>query len=284
MFYDQLATAIETAARSQLDDLFRQVSRALVAGTIADDQAQQLYELVQSRRGTQPGARSLAAASTPALTRRYYIRRSPEQRSPDRVASLKRRRAHAACGPLPPGLATGFTMGELAALKIVADEWLAHGVCDLSQNEIGARAGVSQAVVKRALKCAELDHSMITVQRRPRSGRKHLTNIIRIVRAEWLVWLRKGHRKAYAIKACNRAKPVFAEARGFKMDPPRAQVLRNRDSDRVDKSVKKDNRTGAGRRCRGNFRDQGEPARCGTILLLIAAFSQMRSGVQSPSL
>ena len=52
---------------------------------------------------------------------------------------------------------------------------------------------------------------MIKVQRRPRSGRKHLTNVIRIVRAEWLDWLRKGHRKAYAIAACNRAKPIFAD-------------------------------------------------------------------------
>jgi len=34
-----------------------------------------------------------------------------------------------------------FTTGELAVLKIVADECLAHGVCDLSRNEIGSRAG-----------------------------------------------------------------------------------------------------------------------------------------------
>jgi ProQ/FINO family len=34
-----------------------------------------------------------------------------------------------------------FTTGELAVLKIVADECLAHGVCDLSRNEIRSRAG-----------------------------------------------------------------------------------------------------------------------------------------------
>jgi DNA-directed RNA polymerase specialized sigma24 family protein len=68
---------------------------------------------------------------------------------------------------------------------------------------------VSKTVVKHALKLAERNHSMIKVERRPRSGRKHLTNIIRIVRAEWLDWLRKGHRKAYAIAACARAKPDF---------------------------------------------------------------------------
>ena len=238
MFYDQLATAIENAGRNQLDDLSSQVWRAYAAGTI-DDRAHELQEMIQGRRGPRPGARSLVAASTPALTRRYTIQRSPEQRSPDRQASLRRRRAHAATGPLPPSLAAHFTTGELAALKIVADECLAHGACDLSRNEIGSRAGVSKTVAKRALKLAEVEHSMITVEHRPRSGRKHLTSITRIIRTEWLDWLRKGHRKAYAIKACTRAKPDFPLPRGAQKDPPRAQVLRNSNSDPVDKTVKK---------------------------------------------
>ena len=75
--------------------------------------------------------------------------------------------------------------------------------------ELAARAGVCHSLAKRAVRLAELD-GLITVQRRPRSGRKHLTNIIRIIRAEWLDWLRKGRRKAYATNACNRAKPIFA--------------------------------------------------------------------------
>ena len=70
-------------------------------------------------------------------------------------------------------------------------------------------------VVKRAIKIAELQLSMVAVLRRPRSGRKHLTNIIRIIRAEWLTWLDKGNRKAYAIKACNQAKPDFKRLEGY---------------------------------------------------------------------
>ena len=77
--------------------------------------------------------------------------------------------------------------------------------------ELTARAGVCHSLAKRAVRLAELD-GLITVQRRPRSGRKHLTNIIRIIRAEWLDWLRKGRRKTYALNACNRAKPDFAQA------------------------------------------------------------------------
>ena len=112
--------------------------------------------------------------------------------------------------------------------------------------ELTARAGVCHSLAKRAVRLAELD-GLITVQRRPLSGRKHLTNIIRIIRAEWLDWLAKGRRKANAVNACNRAKPIFAEARGVQKNPPRSQDLRKASSSRVDKSGEKGNRTGAGR-------------------------------------
>jgi hypothetical protein len=174
------------------------------------------------------------------------IQRSPDQRSSDRRASIARRREHAATGPLPPAIAAGFTTGQLAVLRVVADEWLAHGVCDRSRNELAARAGVCLKVAKQAIRLAELD-GLITVQRRPRSGRKHLTNIIRIIRAEWIDWLAKGRRRTYATNACNRAKPIFPQVRGVQKDPPRSQHFRNAGSDRVDKTEEKRNRTGASR-------------------------------------
>jgi hypothetical protein len=221
--YNALASAIEGAARSQLDDYSRQLWKAHGAGIVADDQAQRLAELIQRRRGAQPGPCSLATAA-PALAPRYLIQRSPEQRSPNRRASLLRRREHAATGPLPPVIAATFTVGELAVLKVISDEWLAHGACDLSRNELGARAGVVVTVVKRAVRYAE-GCGLISVQRRPRSGRKNLTNIIRIIRAEWIDWLSKGRRKAYAVKACNRAKSDFPLARGAQKYPPRSQLI-----------------------------------------------------------
>jgi DNA-binding MarR family transcriptional regulator len=177
---------------------------------------------------------------------RYYIERSPEQRSPDRRASLLRRRELAASGILPPNIASSFTGGQQAVLRVLADECLSHGVCDRSRNELAARAGTSLTIVKQAIKYAERD-GLIQVTRRPRSGRKHLCNLVRIIRADWLAWLDKGHRKGYAIKTCNRAKPDFALPRGALKSPPRAQVLKNNRSDRVDKSGEEENRTGAGR-------------------------------------
>jgi hypothetical protein len=241
MFYDQLATAIENAARSQLDDLSSQVWRAYGAGTI-DDRAHELQEMIQRRRGP-----ATQVASGPAIMiPRYFIQRSPEQRSPDRRASLLRRREHVATHSLPPHLARQYTLGHNAVLRIVADEWLAHGVCDRSQNELAARAGVSRKVVKQAIRFAERDE-LIAVQRRPRSGRKHLTNVIRVVSREWTTWLRHGRRKTYAANACNRAKPDFPSFRGVPKSPPRSQHFRKADSEYVDKSGEKVNRTGAGR-------------------------------------
>ena len=242
-FAEQFRSAIETAAIRDLDALSKKLWAAHGAGALADDQAQQLQEMIQQRR--QPAARALSSVTATAAPR-YFIQRTPDQRSPDRRASIQRRRQHAATGPLPPNLAANFTTGELAFLKVLADECLAHGACDRSLNELAARAGVCRSLAKRTMRLAELD-GLVTVQRRPRSGRKHLTNIIRIVRAEWLDWLCKGRRKAYAINACNRAKPIFAEARGVQKNPPRSQHLRNSRSDRVNKSGEKRNRTGASR-------------------------------------
>jgi DNA-binding MarR family transcriptional regulator len=238
MFYDQLAAAIENAGRNQLDDLSRQVSRALGAGSLADDRAQQLYELIHRRRGAQPGTRSLATATPAVPPKRYFIQRSREQRSPDRQASITRRRTLAASGSMPPHLASGYTFCEQAIAHILADEFLAHGVVDLSRNEFGARAGCSQATAKRTLLKFE-DDGLIEVERRPRSGRKHSTNLARIKNRDWLTWLARGNRKAAAVRSCAKAKPDFKPFRGVKESPPRSQVLRNSRSDRVDNSVKK---------------------------------------------
>jgi hypothetical protein len=153
MFLHALAGAIDAGHPKQFDYLSRQLWQAHAAGHIPDQDAQALAERLHARRsptGSAPGELfRVQGGHTPAINQnapaglpaRYRIQRSPEQRSPDRQASIKRRRQHAATGPLPLGLAANFTTGELAVLKIVADECLAHGVCDLSRNEIGSRAG-----------------------------------------------------------------------------------------------------------------------------------------------
>ena len=135
MFYDLLATAIESAGRSQLDDYSRQVWRAHGAGLVADDQAQQLQELIQRRRGPparrlSPPRRHSAALLHPAVPRAAIA-------GPAGFASAPAR----TCGDraIAAGIAAGFTTGELAVLKVISDEWLAHGACDRSLNELAAQ-------------------------------------------------------------------------------------------------------------------------------------------------
>jgi hypothetical protein len=243
MFYDAMTTAIEglkpnEAKRGQ--GLREDIWRAHAAGQLSDDQAQELAERIEQQQRAGKTQWRLITGSSP----RSWIQRSPEQRSPNRRASIKRRRLHAASGMLPPWLAADYTQGEQAVLRVLADEWLTHGVCDLSRNEIASRAGVSHALAKRTLLMVER-HGLISVKRRPRSGRKHLTNITRIVRAEWIDWLSKGSRKVRAMQNCLLAKPDFRQARGVQKAPPRAQVRNSSISLVVDNSAKKEKSDGA---------------------------------------
>ena len=55
----------------------------------------------------------------------------------DRRRSIERRRRLAFSGPLPAALAAGFTVSELAALRIIGDEVRDRGSCSLYVEECG---------------------------------------------------------------------------------------------------------------------------------------------------
>lgn len=113
------------------------------------------------------------------------------QRSRDRAASRRRKRMMGGSGRMPHSIRHHYTEGERAVLSVVACEVKRHGLCDLPVGKIAAIAGVCERTVQYALKAAsslELAHVMI--ERRPRPGKKNLTNVIRIVSREWLAWLR----------------------------------------------------------------------------------------------
>jgi predicted DNA-binding protein (UPF0251 family) len=134
----------------------------------------------QERRKTETRPFPRRAASTLRSVRR-----------PDRQASIERRRRLAASGPMPPHLACKFTVGELAALRIIGDECGIHGCCTLHIDAIAARAGVSRATVQRAVRMARR-LGLIDMRERRRRGQASLTNVVRIVSAEWRLWLSKG--------------------------------------------------------------------------------------------
>ena len=242
-FAEHFRAAIETAASTDLDSLARKLWAAHGAGGLS------------RRPGTAACRADPAAARASASSDVVRHGRGAAVLHPAIAgAAIAGQAGFASCagastaatGPLPPHLAAGFTTGELAVLKVISDEWLAHGACDRSLNELAARAGVCHSLAKRAVRLAELD-GLFTVQRRPRSGRKHLTNIIRIIRAEWLDWLpRAGARPMRSTPATGPSRSL-QKLEGYKITRHGHRFFRNSSSDRVDKTVKKENRTGASR-------------------------------------
>ena len=134
------------------------------------------------------------------------------QRAPVRAVAIARRRHLAASGPMPPALASRFTTGELAVLRIVGDEIRAGGQCALCIDAIAARAGVCRRLAQNAIReAARL--GLLTIQERRREGQKNLPNIIRVVSREWLAWLRLGARPRAASPAsgdigCKKIRPT----------------------------------------------------------------------------
>jgi hypothetical protein len=113
------------------------------------------------------------------------------QRSPDREKSINRRRTLAATWPMPPVMAGMLTTSQVAYARIVADEVHRTGRCELTLDEIAARGGMCRKTAKRAQdRLSEL--GWITVMERPVQGRKHLSNIVRIVSDEWSTWIKMG--------------------------------------------------------------------------------------------
>jgi hypothetical protein len=192
-------SAAIAAARTDahLDTIVKALNAAWAKGDLGDDDFTRLYGLAHRRRfelkggaPRQPGLPLAGGQATPPPRRSIFPPRRP-QRSPNRRRSIERRRRLASSGPLPPALASMFTTGEQAVLRIVADEVREHGACDCSLDEIAARAGVCRTLAKRTLRVATR-HGLLRVTERPRPGRRHDTNLVEVISAEWLAWLKRG--------------------------------------------------------------------------------------------
>ena len=186
-----IADAIASVPLAALDGLSREVWQAHAAGRLDDDQAQALAEAIHERRAGRTAAR--AGQGGPVQLGRVASIFPPKprrQRPRDRSQSLERRRTIAASSPLPPHLAARYTTGQLAALGIIADELATKGRCVLSVAEIAARAGISHRLAQTALRLAAGD-GLLVVTERPQAGRKHQTNLVRVLSREWAAWLAK---------------------------------------------------------------------------------------------
>jgi len=209
MFADQMSAAItEARTLTRLDDLSRAIWQGLNASAVTDEQAQSLAELLHARRSIVRG--DIKPVGIPPGRRSIFPPRRP-QRPPLRPVAIARRRHLAASGGLPPSLACKFTVGELAALRIVSDEIRQGGRCDRSLAEIAARAGIRRTTAQNAMRVAAA-LGLITIQERRRQGQKNLPNVVRIVSREWLQWLKRGGQRSKPI-GFKKADPTDKEVR-----------------------------------------------------------------------
>jgi hypothetical protein len=154
------------------------------------------------------------------------------QRPPQRSKAIERRRTLAASGPLPPRLAGKFTTGAMAVLKVVADATRGNGAqCIKSVAEIAARAGVCHRLAQYAER-----EGLLTVQERPQRGQPNLVNIVRIICADWLTWLRRRrgcrNMRLTPKKVSNTVqdegwsrslRPILGVSLGFEHPPPKVR-------------------------------------------------------------
>jgi hypothetical protein len=92
---------------------------------------------------------------------------------------------------MPPKIASHFTLGEQAALAVVAVavEVAKRSTCMLAIGAIAALAGVSDTTVRRALRQAKV-LGFVTVEERRLSRFRNETNVVSIISSAWASWLR----------------------------------------------------------------------------------------------
>ena len=238
MFHATMTAAIDGARTlAQMDELSRQVWQGHGSGALADEEAQALAERLHGRRSAiREGIRSVSIPAGRASL--FPPRRSVT--SPDKAMSRDRRRLLACSGPMPPALASRFTTGQLAVLRIVADEVAAKGVCGLCVDAIAARAGVCRRLAQGAIRLAEGD-GLLTIEERRHEGRKNSPNLVRIISREWQTWMLRG-RKA---KEAREGKAAIGWRDRVQNDSPHGQdVAQRRKRRELDGSKKLPTRQG----------------------------------------
>jgi hypothetical protein len=132
-----------------------------------------------------------AAQPTASSVRANRIIPRQRLRSPDRAKSRDRRRRLGGSSALPDTLRHLFTEGQRAALCIIMMEIKRRGICDWPIDKIAAQAGVCRTMVQTTLHEARRV-GLVDITERPMRGQKSLTNLIRIISKEWLVWIRRA--------------------------------------------------------------------------------------------
>jgi hypothetical protein len=174
------AGAIEHAQFHELHALSSKLWKAYAAGHVGEAEVAALSEAIESRKpkhGAEPA--SFAPPKAPAKP----------QRSPDKQASIERRRRLARASPVPPELVHEFTQGEHAVMTVMGGEMQRTGIFDWPHAKTAAIAGTCRTVVKTALRKARNFALLFSRERRYR-GEKSKPNIVRVLSQRWGNWLK----------------------------------------------------------------------------------------------
>lgn len=187
--------AIWAASYEQLDSAVRRMWAGVGDASISEEDAAYLQSIADRRRPARTGGHHPKITPIGQVSGRLTSRFKPRQhpRSPDRQKSRERSRRLAGSGELPPVVRSCYPQGQCAVLTVISLEIRGdgNGTCEFPVDKIAALAGVCRTTAQSALhEARRLGH--LTVEERPRPGRKNLTNVIRLALPEWKKWAQRG--------------------------------------------------------------------------------------------
>lgn len=177
-----LDAAIAAAPRCRLDDMARAIWAALAGDQITEHDAERLSGAIEARR-----------AETALKHSKRQMPASAPLKPVQRQAAIERRRRQAASGALPPSIAAQFTLGEQAALAVIARAARQQrgGPLQWFTDKIAALAGVSRSTARNAIRKAKaLGFLHVTEQRV--TWWRNAANKITIAAAAWIKWMGGG--------------------------------------------------------------------------------------------
>ncbi len=184
--YESVISAVNKTTDSlTLNEIMRAVWLGVSNGSFPEDDAHKISLHVDERRR--------AIKPKPLMEKvKNLFRPTARPRSPDKERSRIRRRMLGGSGVMPDSIRGLYTEGERSVFAVYCFEVKKHGgYCDAPIGKIAALAGVSCTTTQNALrKARRLGH--IDVRERPRTGRKSMTNIVRIVFAAWVTWIKRA--------------------------------------------------------------------------------------------
>ena len=173
----------EAAPRAALPAVTSALWKAFGEGHLSEAEAEALSGLIEARQQFD------IERSVERTTNRTGAPRTDAGSRPRTDASMERRRRWAASGRLPPAIAARFTLAEQSVLAVVAVEVAKRGDCRLIVGHIAAVAGVSETMVRNALRAAR-QLGLVTVEERRLARFRNDSNVVCIVSQEWTAWVR----------------------------------------------------------------------------------------------